>query len=301
METRKRSVKVTKTFHGGHTFCSCDKFSEGTLPSKQDIIDQVLGEDHFFSMNAARVVAAELVMHWISSNVYSIHELTVAKKIFNMITEFKAVDHYPKKKLSKPSHVAEESQFVSDAEKLFDIFCENHQRRRELQKMYRLRMTPDDFLFYEDQKGPRKARCLHLEELLTSSDLRFRKRIDNKGGNQLPGPSQGGSGDASGSGYPIVLDGQSLFSDAEYSCSQCSESSSVSFSGASQPSLQNRMNFSNLAQIAERYQISNKAAGALANAVLIVVGLIIESRKTYVIDKSKLGRKRQKWCVCLWP
>ena len=99
-------------------------------------------------------------------------------------------------------------------------------------------MTQEDFLFYEDQKGPRKARCLRLEEPLTSSDLRFRKRIDNKGGDQLPGPSQGNSGDASGAEDPTVLNDQSLFSDTEYSCSQSSESSSVSFSGASHPSLQ---------------------------------------------------------------
>ena len=65
METRKRSVKVTKTFHAGHTFCSSDKFPKGTLPTNQDVIDQVLSKDHFFSMNAARVVAAELVEHWI--------------------------------------------------------------------------------------------------------------------------------------------------------------------------------------------------------------------------------------------
>jgi len=72
-------------------------------------------------------------------------------------------------------------------------------------------MTEDDFLFYEDQKGPRKARCLHLEESLTSSDLWFTRRID-KGGDQLPGPSHSGNGDASGAGDPIVLDDQSPFS-----------------------------------------------------------------------------------------
>ena len=65
METRKRSVKVTKTFHGGHTFCSNDKFPEGTLPTKRDVIDRVLCQDRFFSMNAAGVVAAEFVEHWI--------------------------------------------------------------------------------------------------------------------------------------------------------------------------------------------------------------------------------------------
>ena len=60
---------------------------------------------------------------------------------------------------------------MSDVEKLFDIFCEDNQRRRELEEKYRLRMTQDDFLCYENQKGPRKAKCLRLEKPLTSSDL----------------------------------------------------------------------------------------------------------------------------------
>ena len=55
------------------------------------------------------------------------------------------------------------------------------------------------------------------------------------------------------------------------------------------------MNFPNLARITERYQISNRAAAALANAVLIDVGQITESKKTYIIDKSKLRCERQKY------
>ena len=51
------------------------------------------------------------------------------------------------------------------------------------------------------------------------------------------------------------------------------------------------MNFPNLAQITVRYQISNRAAATLVNAVLTNVGLITVSQKTYVIDKSKLGRE----------
>ena len=91
------------------------------------------------------------------------------------------------------------------------------------------------------------------------------------GGDQLPGPSQGGSGDASCPGDPIIWDDQSLFSDTEFSCLQSSESTSVSFSGALQPSLQNWMNFPNLAQIIERYQISNTVPAALANAVQYIL------------------------------
>ena len=51
--------------------------------------------------------------------------------------EFKAVDYYPNKKRSKSSYVAKESQFMSDVEKLFDIFCEDNEKR-ELKKKYRL-------------------------------------------------------------------------------------------------------------------------------------------------------------------
>ena len=184
---------------------------------------------------------------------------------------------------------------MRDVEKLFDMFCKDNQRRRELEKKYRLRMTRDDYLLYEDQKGPRKARCSRLEKPLTLSDLRFKERINKKSGVQLSSPSHGGSVDASDDGNPVVLDDQSLFSDSDDICSQSSESCSVNFFGASRPSLQNRMNFPNLAQITERYQISDRAAAALANAVLTDVGIITKSQKTYIIDKSKLRRERQKY------
>ena len=271
---------MTKTFHGGHTFCSSDKFPEGTLYVKQYVIDLVLSEDHFFLMNAAKIVAAEPVEHWIGSNVYPIHQLTIVKifnmkreqwmttirkkfktiicckrmsqklvlcQIFNMTTEqwmttltkkFKTIIcckrkpvyeskvgfmsffiafagsnvliqcmstttlslsnqtfHWSNKALQIVDALLDEYQWCfyrvlnckpfapkhatlpphhdgfSDVEKLFDIFWEDNQQRRELEKKYRLQMTQDDFLFYEDQKGLREARCLHLEEPPTSSDF----------------------------------------------------------------------------------------------------------------------------------
>ena len=48
---------------------------------------------------------------------------------------------------------------MSDAEKLFDIFCHDNQQRIELER-YTVRMTQDDFLFYEGQKDSREAKCL---------------------------------------------------------------------------------------------------------------------------------------------
>ena len=68
-------------------FAAVTNFQKEHRLTKQDDNDWVLYVDHFFTTNAARVVAAELVKHWIWSNVYSIHELTVAKKIFNKMAE----------------------------------------------------------------------------------------------------------------------------------------------------------------------------------------------------------------------
>ena len=103
MSTRKRSAKLTKIFDGGHKFSSTDQFKQGTLPTKQEVIQRMLNEDNFYSMDAARTVASELAKLWIWSNVYPVHELTVARKIFDMMKDFKAIDHYPKKKTFKTS------------------------------------------------------------------------------------------------------------------------------------------------------------------------------------------------------
>ena len=52
---------------------------------------------------------------------------------------------------------------------------------------------------------------------------------------------------------------------------------------------QNRIIWSNLARMSERFQISDRAAAAaIANSVMQDLGLITDDDKTYVIDRSKL-------------
>ena len=49
------------------------------------------------------------------------------------------------------------------------------------------------------------------------------------------------------------------------------------------PSIQNRKKWPNLARICERYQLSDRAAAAVANSVLVDVGLVTEDDKTSLI------------------
>jgi len=62
-----------------------------------------------------------------------------------------------------------------------------------------------------------------------------------------------------------------------------------------EPNEQNRMEWPNLAMTSERYQLSDRASAAVANAALKDAGLITDLDKTYVIDKNKLGREREKY------
>jgi len=47
--------------------------------------------------------------------------------------------------------------------------------------------------------------------------------------------------------------------------------------------------------MSERYQLSDRASAAVANAALKNAGLMMDLDKTYVIDKNKLRREREKY------
>ena len=58
-------------------------------------------------------------------------------------------------------------------------------------------------------------------------------------------------------------------------------------------SSQNRKTWPNLARIREHYQLSDRAAAAVANGVLIDVGFVTQGDKTCIIDRTKLQRERE--------
>ena len=46
--------------------------------------------------------------------------------------------------------------------------------------------------------------------------------------------------------------------------------------------------------MSEHYQLSDRAAAAIANSVLVDVGLVTDDDRSYVIDRSKLRRERDR-------
>jgi len=61
---------------------------------------------------------------------------------------------------------------------------------------------------------------------------------------------------------------------------------------------QMRVNLPTVAQECDRFQLSDRSAAAIANAVLKDVGIISENDRSMVIDRNKIRRERQKVLYC---
>jgi len=175
-------------------------------------------------------------------------------------------------------------------DEIFDIFCSDDQQKRQLERQHLLRMTDNDFEFYSDRKGPRLMKCFNILETLTTSDVKFAERA--LGQQKLL--------DSSLLSVNVGA-GASIFAytsdNSDHGASQSlSKSESISSEElfSQERNEQNRMEWPTLAMMSERYQLSDRASAAVANAVLKDAGLVTDLDKTYVIDKNKLRREREK-------
>lgn len=218
--------------------------------------------------------------------VYTLHHTTVGHKIYDLVKQFCHLNRYPKTKRGA-KYEKDIENFMEKANQLFDIFCYDITQRREHEKQHQLRMSDDDYAFFNDQKGPRLAKTTSFVEKLTPSDVHFARKAhasivstSTSVSNDQPSLSL----EFSGSGSQSEDDGDA-------------SSSSSSFFGSQVPdiSFQNRTSYHNLAMACDRYGVSDRAASVIATAALKDHGIITNEDTTFVIDRSKLRRERAKY------
>ena len=132
---------------------------------------------------------------------------------------------------------------------LFDVFCVDDQQTKDLEKQYGLRMAEADFAFYQDQKSERVGKCVDTVVPLSSSDKMFLRRHSQPTGPtcssiETPAPAISASGYAS--------DCSSVQTE------QSQASTTSAFVPDAAPFSQNRMKWSNLARMSERFQVSDR-------------------------------------------
>jgi len=69
-----------------------------------------------------------------------------------MVQTFSLLERYSKKKCGL-TFQKQLSDFMETSNKLYDIFCHDKNRRRELELKHPLCISDIEFQFYEDQKG----------------------------------------------------------------------------------------------------------------------------------------------------
>ena len=176
--TTKRSASNVKVLHSAYTFTGSKSFPSGILPTKCQVLERIIQFENFRTVDVANDVAKEIHDRWVWCNVYPLHYLTISKKVQALVVAFSKLDRYPKKKRGA-SFLEKEAEFLSDIDKLFDVFCNDNDQRRRLEKDHKLRMTDEDFVFYEDQKSRRIGKCLDVALPLTSSDQKFIRRSES--------------------------------------------------------------------------------------------------------------------------
>ena len=173
---------------------------------------------------------------------------------------------------------------MSTIDELFDVFCSDDKQRRILEKEHGLKMTDEDFAFYKDQASRRVGKCVDAVVPLTSSDRQFLRR-SRLLQSHPESPTCFSATSTSDSALGYLSESSSTNTD------QSQSSATSEFIPESMPyENQNRKDWPNLARMCERFQISDRAAAAIANSVMQDLGLITDDDKTYVIDRSKLRR-----------
>ena len=288
MFRRKAATRICKS-EGFYEFTSKDSFTKNILPTKRDVLQRMLHESHWQTKVAYEVVAQELVDVWVFCNVYHVSANAVALRLETLAKSFKKLHSQPKNRRKSDNYSKLVANFMADVDNLFDIFCKDDLQRRKLEELYKLRMTESDFAFYNDQKGPRLAKCLNVAEKLLPSDETFARMVGYKM-QQTPSTSAQSEEQMK----KAVKDSISPTSSSESASTLSSEDFVPAKRQKVTSNVQNRASLKELARISERYGLSDRAAAAAATATLKDFGIISSDDASLVIDRSKLRRERQK-------
>ena len=154
-------------------------------------------------------------------------------------------------------------EFLSDVDWLLDVFCNDHEQRRSLDKEHKLRMTDEDYAFYEDQNGQRIEKCLDVALPLTTSNMKLIPRSESKLNATCSFMYQ-----SEIITLQFALDYASETKSLASTNTDSSDTSATSeFVAETSNSFQNRKKSPNHARICKRCQLSHTAANAVANSV----------------------------------
>ena len=123
----------------------------GRLPTLKQVISYILHVNmNNFGKNNYADIASDIMIHWISCNIYTITRKAVLNKIEQYMKIYKDLLKYPRSKKGE-TYYTRVSQFKEQCNCLFDIKCTDPARINVQEKLYGVRMSDDDKQFYINQ------------------------------------------------------------------------------------------------------------------------------------------------------
>ncbi len=186
-ESEERKSKVsyitrsqTKKTLGDVEYTERADFTHGKLPTSREVLENMLyllcpkraGQDQHSRDAAAGILAEILQEHWLFCNIYTLTRKAVKSRILDLYSQFITLLQ-TRQNRRNATFLTRVEDFNKDADRLFDIFCADETIRNNLEKSFGVKMTEQEWLFYNDQKCERKMYC---EDFVDKKWLKTRER-----------------------------------------------------------------------------------------------------------------------------
>ena len=123
----------------------------GRLPTNSQVLS------YYFTMNQNQRgvsnfdhICLDIMLHWISCNVYTVSRKSVRKKLDDLINDFRVIQKNPKAKRGNTFY-SKLAEFKSHCDSLFNIRCLDETRKKVQEKLWDVDETAEDIEFYEKQ------------------------------------------------------------------------------------------------------------------------------------------------------
>ena len=177
--TRSRSTKKL----GSGSYIESNQLPIGVLPSKKQVVECMMyimrqdraGKSHMTVDDGAYLVACSLIDQWLYCNIYTVTLRVIKKRVLNLYKDFQNEMNKAKKPFyKKPDKQGYFDSYNQKMLGLFDIFCEDALRRKNLEKMYSIKMQDMEYSFLEDMRSDRIQYC---EDAV---DRRWKKTMERR-------------------------------------------------------------------------------------------------------------------------
>lgn len=280
------------------------KMRETVLPTHDDMMKHYLcvrnelkttqnGKDPSVK-DVAEQVTSDLKALWARASIPCISDKKILEKVRAYHDKYRSILKPYKERKTNAKYAAKLEMFAEEARsKLFDISackCSDWMKCRCSKKK---KVPIDEREFLLDQRNQRKMMIGSVDVAKTAHNMRRENRKNKEVLQKLKKSTQSTStAESAAVDDSVITDITS--SEYDSSDSDVGLSSTKGASDAKGSAVRNRNAYPSLALECDRHGVSDRAAAAVASAVLKDIGAVKKEDMSGVIDRSKIRRERHK-------